>query len=90
MRIAIFSDIHANIPALEAVLADIGSRHPDAAYCLGDLVGYSPFQTKSSSAFVAKAFQRSWATMTTGWASTGMIAGVPTARRRRNAAAISP
>jgi len=43
MRIAIFSDIHGNIPALEAVLADIDSRHPDAAYCLGDLVGYAPF-----------------------------------------------
>ena len=43
MRIAIFSDIHANIPALDAVLEDIGSRKPDAVYCLGDLVGYSPF-----------------------------------------------
>jgi putative phosphoesterase len=43
MRIAIFSDIHANLPALEAVLGDIASRHVDAVYCLGDLVGYAPF-----------------------------------------------
>jgi putative phosphoesterase len=43
MRIAIFSDIHANMPALETVLADIGSRHVDTTYCLGDLVGYAPF-----------------------------------------------
>jgi len=41
MKIALFSDIHANLPALEAVLADIGTRKPDAVYCLGDLVGYN-------------------------------------------------
>jgi len=44
MRYALISDIHANQPALEAVLADIASR-PDvgATYHLGDLVGYAPF-----------------------------------------------
>lgn len=41
MRIALFSDIHANLPAFEAVLADIDARKPDAIYCLGDLVGYN-------------------------------------------------
>lgn len=41
MRIALFSDIHANLPALEAVLTDIDARDVDAAYCLGDLVGYA-------------------------------------------------
>ena len=41
MRIALFSDIHANLPALEAVLTDIDSKKPDAMYCLGDLVGYN-------------------------------------------------
>lgn len=41
MKIALFSDIHANLPALEAALADIESRKPDAIYCLGDLVGYN-------------------------------------------------
>lgn len=40
MRIAIFSDIHANLQALESVLADIEAQKPDAIYCLGDLVGY--------------------------------------------------
>jgi putative phosphoesterase len=43
MRLAIFSDIHGNLPALEAVLDDISRRRPDATYCLGDLVGYGPF-----------------------------------------------
>ena len=41
MRIALFSDIHANLPALESCLADIDARKPDALYCLGDLVGYN-------------------------------------------------
>jgi predicted phosphodiesterase len=41
MRIALISDIHANLPALEAVLADIGRREVAATYHLGDLVGYS-------------------------------------------------
>jgi len=41
MKIALFSDIHANLPALEAVLADIDGRKPDMIYCLGDLVGYN-------------------------------------------------
>jgi putative phosphoesterase len=41
MRIALFSDIHANLPALEALFKDIDSKKPDAVYCLGDLVGYN-------------------------------------------------
>ena len=41
MTIALFSDIHANLPALEACLADIDRRQPDAVFCLGDLVGYN-------------------------------------------------
>lgn len=41
MRVALLSDIHANLPALESVLADIDNRKPDAVYCLGDLVGYN-------------------------------------------------
>ncbi len=42
MRIALISDIHANIHALDAVLADIDARGDvDATFHLGDLVGYS-------------------------------------------------
>lgn len=41
MKIALFSDIHANLPALEAVFTDMDTRKPDAIYCLGDLVGYN-------------------------------------------------
>lgn len=42
-RIAIFSDIHANLAALEAVLADMDARDLKERYCLGDLVGYATF-----------------------------------------------
>jgi putative phosphoesterase len=41
MKIALFSDIHANLPALEAFFKDVDARKPDAMYCLGDLVGYN-------------------------------------------------
>lgn len=41
MRIALFSDIHANLPALEAFFKDVDQRKVDAMYCLGDLVGYN-------------------------------------------------
>jgi len=42
-NIAIISDIHGNITALDAVLADIDGRGITAVYCLGDLVGYYCF-----------------------------------------------
>ncbi len=41
MKIALFSDIHANLPALEAFFEDLETRNVDAIYCLGDLVGYN-------------------------------------------------
>lgn len=40
-KIALFSDVHANLPALEAFFADVENRKPDFIYCLGDLVGYN-------------------------------------------------
>jgi predicted phosphodiesterase len=39
---ALISDIHSNIEALEAVLADIREQGIGEIYCLGDLVGYGP------------------------------------------------
>lgn len=42
MRVAVISDIHANLHALEAVLAEIAVEQPDEVWCLGDLVGYGP------------------------------------------------
>ena len=44
-RFALYSDIHGNIAALDAVLADIEAAGLTERYCLGDLVGYGPEQS---------------------------------------------
>ncbi len=41
MRIGLFSDIHANLPALESFTKDSTNKGIDALYCLGDLIGYN-------------------------------------------------
>jgi len=43
---AIISDIHSNIEALSAVLADIDKRGIKTIYCLGDILGYGPNPTE--------------------------------------------
>jgi predicted phosphodiesterase len=44
MKYALISDIHANLPALEAVIAHITKQQDvEATYHLGDLVGYAPW-----------------------------------------------
>jgi diadenosine tetraphosphatase ApaH/serine/threonine PP2A family protein phosphatase len=40
--LAILSDVHANLEALQAVLEDIGRHRVGAIYCLGDTLGYGP------------------------------------------------
>ncbi|WP_270087572.1 metallophosphoesterase family protein [Sphingobacterium sp. SYP-B4668] len=42
-RFAIISDIHGNMPALDAVLTDLQARDIDQIYCLGDLVDFAPW-----------------------------------------------
>lgn len=46
-RIAVISDIHGNIPALEATLQDIRSRAIERILCLGDLVGKGPHSDRA-------------------------------------------
>ncbi|HWV72897.1 MAG TPA: metallophosphoesterase family protein [Pseudosphingobacterium sp.] len=41
MKIALFSDVHANFPALEAMFLSLDKQHVDSIFCLGDLVGYN-------------------------------------------------
>lgn len=43
MKIAVISDVHANILGLEAALEDIQKQGISRVYCAGDLVGYAPF-----------------------------------------------
>ena len=47
MRFALISDIHANLPALRAVLDDIAQRKVTTTYHLGDLVGYAPWPNET-------------------------------------------
>jgi len=48
MRYALISDVHANLPALEAVLADIARQDAvTGTYHLGDLVGYAPWPNET-------------------------------------------
>ncbi len=42
MQIAVISDIHGNLTALQRVLVAIDEMRPDAIWCLGDVVGYGP------------------------------------------------
>lgn len=42
MKRALISDIHSNLEALEAVLADIRAQGITEIYCLGDIIGYGP------------------------------------------------
>lgn len=42
MKVALISDVHANLPALEAVLASAHQAGAEAIWCMGDIVGYGP------------------------------------------------
>ncbi|MDI6711507.1 MAG: metallophosphoesterase family protein [Bacillota bacterium] len=42
MRIAVIADVHGNLYALQAVLADVRRRGVERVFCAGDLVGYGP------------------------------------------------
>lgn len=43
IQIAVFSDVHGNLPALEVVLKDIERRGISQKFCLGDLVDFAPW-----------------------------------------------
>jgi len=43
MRIAVLSDIHANLPALSAILSDLSRRNCSRVYHAGDLIGIGPY-----------------------------------------------
>lgn len=55
MRLALVSDVHGNLPALEAVLAAIAARSPDLVVSLGDVVGYGPFPGECVERLAARA-----------------------------------
>ena len=54
MRVAVVSDIHGNLHALEAVLAALEPQAPDELWCLGDLVGYGARPNECCAAIEAR------------------------------------
>ena len=55
MRVAVVSDIHGNLHALEAVLAALEPESPDELWCLGDVVGYGARPNECCAAIEARA-----------------------------------
>jgi predicted phosphodiesterase len=55
VRYALISDVHANLPALESVCADVARRGVDTVYHLGDLVGYAPWPNETVALIRAEA-----------------------------------
>ncbi len=85
MRYALISDIHANLPALEAVLTDISGRPEiDATYHLGDLVGYAPGQTRRWRSLSEPASPEWPVTTTAPWRRTTSTAAAGMKTRSRN------
>jgi putative phosphoesterase len=54
-RIAVITDVHGNLPALEAAFAEIETLGADNIYCGGDLVGYGPHPSEVCAAIEARA-----------------------------------
>jgi Icc-related predicted phosphoesterase len=76
-RVAIITDIHANLPALEAELDRIDTLDADQIYCGGDLVGWGRTRTRSAQRSRAGS-RRSMATTTTRSAASSRTAAAPT------------
>ena len=55
MRVAVISDVHGNLEALEAALSAIDASDTDALWCLGDLVGYGPRPNECCALVAARA-----------------------------------
>lgn len=53
MKIAIFSDVHGNTSALDAVLADIEQEGVDAYWVIGDLVALGPYPAEAARSLAA-------------------------------------
>nr|WP_249039035.1 metallophosphoesterase family protein [Deinococcus radiopugnans] len=70
MRVAVFGDVHGNLPALTAALADMDAHSPDVRVCLGDVTmgGAWPREClhTDSVCFVWKSGQRRFPHSTSG------------------------
>ena len=64
---AVISDVHANLPALEAVLAAIDAEGADELWCLGDLTGYGAEPRGLHRRRCSSARTSAWPGTTTWW-----------------------
>jgi predicted phosphodiesterase len=89
-QITIFGDIHANLPALEAVFTDMTARQLDNLYCLGDLVGYGVWPNEVIDAIRQRDIPTIMGNYDQGVGKTATTAAAPTARRKRRRWACAP
>jgi hypothetical protein len=78
MRVAVFTDIHCNLPAREASLAATDAIGVDQSCCGGDLVGYGPNPTRFVRSSKTGDSRQSAATMTMRLGATLRTAGART------------
>lgn len=57
LRIAVISDVHANLPALHAFFERIKQEKVEGIYCAGDIVGYNPYPAEVIDIFIRKKIQ---------------------------------
>ena len=60
VRLALFKEVHANLPALDEVLADIQRIGVDVTHALGDMVGYAPWPNEVSMRRPANSAMSAW------------------------------
>ena len=60
MKLAMVADVHANLPALQAVLADVDRWHPDLVVVLGDMVNRGPHPRQCHDLIRARATSPAW------------------------------
>ena len=80
-RSPLLSDVHGNLPAFEAVVADVREAGVDEIWCLGDLVGYGA-QPDECVALARRYATASWRATTTSW-SPGTSTSATSPRGRR-------
>ena len=97
MRYAIVSDVHANLQAFEAVLADLSAQKADRVICLGDAIGYGPQPAEVLSLVHAHVHEMLMGNheaaaaglMDTEGFSRGALASLASTRRKLNQAALT-
>ena len=89
-NLAIFSDVHGNSLALEAVLRDVDARGITRIYCLGDLVGYGADPNGVIDLIRTRGVRASSATMTKAWPGRRETAVASTRMRRLGGSAMHP